>query len=169
MQAKIIDVLAVIDVDTIVDRYGENTDADHPTPVRDADLVRIVTPVANAGDGPPECPQIKVSASDVIRWRETTSALNTDRSVVCYSVEAEHITDPTLLVAQVEVPVADPDNPTKPGFQNMFTHLWDSLANETGQITYGLRFLVIDSDGRTLGYYSWHPFSHIRSGRSEAE
>lgn len=162
-EGKIIDVLAVIDADTIVARYGENADPGDPAEIAEKDLVRVIVQTDNVGGGSPGSPLIKVTAADVIRWRESSLSLNTDCSAVCYEVAATSATKPEALVVTVDTPVADPEDPLAPEFQSIRSHLWDCMAEKTASVTYSLKFVIMDKKGRALGYYLWRPFPEVEN------
>lgn len=164
--SKIIDVLIVLDAETIVARYGLSTDPQNPLQVTDANLIYMITNQANAvsGNAGNEL-NLAARTMDVIRWRETTLSLNADYQGILYKFVAtagdDLISPPVPLLAKVNTPLPNPADPTHPNTQLIEDYFWSSTVLQPGDVTYHFSFMVVDRDSNVLGYFWWDPFLHI--------
>lgn len=163
---EIIDVLVAVDADTIVLKFGTNTDPNSPVQVTDASLIFMITKQSDAvsGDAGNEL-TIGAKTLDTIRWRETTLSLNAAYSALLYKFEAVSggnlISPPIPLEADVKTPLPDPANPTTPKIQTIKSYFWSSTVLAPGSVTYHFNFMIVDRSGDVQGYYWWDPFIKI--------
>lgn len=163
----IIDVLIVIDAETILEKFpDQGLDPLNPVQVTDADLIFMTTKEDNKIKGS-EGNELTVKARtlDVIRWRETTLSLNAAFSSILYqfvfSEGKELISKPEPLLITVDSPLPNDEDPTKPTTQNIQNYFWNSTVKHGGHATYHFNFMILDRDGKILGYYFWDPFIQI--------
>ncbi|MBI9050756.1 MAG: inclusion body family protein [Anaerolineaceae bacterium] len=163
---EIIDVLVAVDADTIVSKYGTNTDPNSPVQITDPTLIFMITKQADAVNGNAGN-ELTIGAKtlDTIRWRETTLSLNAAYFALLYKFEAgaggNLISPPIPLEADVETPLPDPANPTVPKKQTIKSFFWNSTVLEPGSVTYHFNFMILDRNGDVQGYYWWDPFIKI--------
>lgn len=163
---EIIDVLIAVDTETIISKYGTNSDPDKPVQITDPSLIFMITKSADAVSGNAGN-ELKIGAKtlDTIRWRETSLSLNAVYSAILYKFVAtsgeDLISTPIPLLAKDETPLPDPKNPTVPKTQTIETYFWNSTVLNPGDVTYHFNFLIIDRSGNIQGYYWWDPFIQI--------
>ncbi len=163
---EIIDVLIAVDADTIISKYGTNTDADNPVQITDTSLIFMITKQADAISGNAGN-ELKIGAKtlDTIRWRETSLTLNAAYSTLLYKFVAaaggDLISAPIPLLAEVQTPLPDPANPTSPQTQTIESYFWNSTVLKPGNVTYHFNFMILDRTGAVQGYYWWDPFIQI--------
>ena len=163
---SIIDILFAIDAETLVKDYPPGT-AESPTSV-DKPLIYLLVRSGNAVFGQAS-KELKINARtlDVIRWRETTLSLNSAYYGLLYKFFALRgdnlLSSPVPLVAEVQSPLPDPSNPTKPKTQTLHNYFWTSTVLKPGEVTYAFNFMVLDRDDNIHGYYFWDPFIAIKS------
>ena len=163
---SIIDVLIVIDEETILTDYGTNNTPDTPTQITKPNLIFMVTKQANVISGEAGT-ELKLSAKslDVIRWREATLSLNSANTAILYKFVAasggDLISQPVPLLADVTDPLPNPSDPTHPGSQTIKSYFWNSTVLSAGNVTYHFQFMIVDREGNIQGYYWWDPFITI--------
>ena len=163
---QIIDILMVIDADTIVAGYPPGTAA-QPTSI-DKPLIWLVVNQGNAvfGEGSKEL-KIKARTLDEVRWREATLSLNSASVGVLYKFFAlrgdDLLSPPTPLLASVKTRLPNPADPTHPGSQVVQSYFWSTTVLQPGEVTYAFQFMIVDRDGAVQGYYAWDPFLAITS------
>lgn len=161
---SIIDLLIAIDAETLVASYPAGTAAS-PTSVEQP-LIFMMVRQANAvfGEASKEL-KIRAQTEDQVRWRETTTTLNSSYFALMYKFFALRGTDllsaPEPLVATVKVPLPDPANPLQPRTQEIKSYFWSSTILQPGETTYAFQFAVLDRHNTALGYYLWDPFIKI--------
>ncbi len=165
-QEQTIDVLIIFDTETIIEKYGKNTDSNNPTQITQQDLIYMVTKQGNAVSGEAGN-ELKVAAKtmDEIRWHETTLSLNADAEAILYKFIATQgqdlISTPEAFLATVKTPLPNPADPQKPTMQEVQTYFWNSIILKPGQVTYHFQFMIVDRDGTVQGYYWWDPYIQI--------
>ncbi|WP_456442558.1 inclusion body family protein [Psychroserpens sp.] len=163
---EIIDVLIAIDAETILQTYGTNNTPNAPVQVTATNLIYMITKQKDAlsGNAGNEL-QIAAQTMDVIRWRETSLSMDAAYTGILYEFEAtaggDLISPPIPLVAEVQVPLPDPSNPTVPKTQKIESYFWNSTVLKPGDVTYHFKFIVCDRTGAIQGYFWWDPFIHI--------
>ena len=163
---EIIDVLVAVDTDTIISKYGTNTDSTNPVQITDPSLIFMITKQADAVSGNAGS-ELKIGAKtlDTIRWRETSLSLNAVYSTLLYkfvsSSGEDLISPPTPLLAEVQDPLPDPSNPTSPKTQTIESYFWNSTVLKAGNVTYHFNFMILDRTGAVQGYYWWDPYIQI--------
>lgn len=155
---EIIDVLVAIDADTVVTRHGGN-DATQVAVKIDDDLIRVLAPREHAYVTQNGSVRISTNAGDAIRWRGVSLSDNTVSAVVICSVEVGDSADMrALVVDDTELPVLDPKNPLEPTRETgIRSYFHQCLATKTEPDYYSIEFLVLDENGKRLGYYRWSP------------
>lgn len=163
---EIIDVLVAVDAETIINKFGKNTDPNNPTQITDPKLIFMITKSADAVSGNAGN-ELKIAAKtlDVIRWRETSLSLNAVYSALLYKFVATSggnlISPPFPLLAKDQTPLPDPSNPTVPKTQTIETYFWNCTVLEPGEVTYHFSFMIVDRSGNIQGYYWWDPYIQI--------
>lgn len=163
---KIIDVMIVIDADTIVSDLGTNTDPNNPVQVTTADRIFMITKQDEAVSGQAGTElNVKANTMDVIRWRATSLTLNAAYDVILYKYVATGggnlISPPTPLEADVTTPLPNPADPTKPTTQTIKNYFWQTTVEAAGSVTYHFQFIILDREGNIQGYYWWDPYITI--------
>ncbi|WP_211114952.1 inclusion body family protein [Azospirillum brasilense] len=166
MGARITNVLITFDTESILNDYKNlSRDPKNPTPIS-AKYIYMVTNGANAisGQAGGEL-NLKASVNDVIRWREATLTLSSDDSALMYAFVptggANLISPPQALLSTVTVPVPNPSNLTTPNFETIKDFFWNSIALDTGRVTYHFHFMITDRYGQVKGYCKWDPYITI--------
>jgi hypothetical protein len=163
---EIIDVLIAVDTETVISKYGTNTDPDNPVQIKDPSLIFMITKSADAVSGNAGN-ELKIGAKtlDTIRWRETSLSLNAVYSAILYKFVTtsgqELISTPIPLIAKDQTPLPDPKNPTVPKTQTIETYFWTSTVLDPGDVTYHFNFMIVDRSGNIQGYYWWDPYIQI--------
>lgn len=163
---EIIDVLIAVDTETIISKFGTNSDANNPVQITDSSLIFMITKSADAlsGNAGSEL-TIAAETLDTIRWRETSLSLNATYSALLYKFVAtkggDLISQPVPLLAEVQTPLPDPSNPTQPKSQTIESYFWSSTVLQPGSVTYHFNFMIVDRAGNVQGYYWWDPFIKI--------
>jgi nematocidal protein AidA len=160
-----IDILVVFDAETIVAKYGTNSDPANPVAVDNSLIYMIVASgEAVSGNAGGEL-NIAAQTEDTIRWREAT--LGPDFSAILYLFVPTSggglISNPVPYLATVTEPLPNPQNPTQPGTQTIQDYFWNSVALSPGSVTYHFNFMIVARNGATQGYYWWDPFITISS------
>jgi hypothetical protein len=158
------DIQVTFDAETILQKYGTNTDPNNPVQV-DASYVYMVVaaPAALSGNGGGEL-RLVAQTDDTIRWRESTPGVDLQTILYAFSpLNNGIISNPQLFLSNVTVPVPNPNNPLEPTTQTIQDYFWNSLAQAPGQVTYHFNFMIVDRHGNTQGYYAWDPFITITS------
>ena len=161
---SIIDVLIVIDADTLIADYPGGTPA-NPMSV-DQKLIYMMVRQDNGvfGEGTKEL-KIRAQTEDQLRWRETTTTLNSVYFGLMYKFftlrGSELLSAPEALVATVKTPLPDPDNPLVPRTQEIKSYFWAATILQPGKTTYAFQFAILDRHNNPLGYYTWDPFISI--------
>lgn len=108
---------------------------------------------------------ISAKTLDTIRWRATSLSLNSENEVILckYFGDPKLISDPEPMLAEVDCPLPNPDDPYNPTTQTINTYFFNSVVEKvgSGRVTYHFVFLIIDRDGNKIGYYHWDPFINI--------
>ncbi|HOY18419.1 MAG TPA: inclusion body family protein [Haliscomenobacter sp.] len=166
MEQEIIDVLIAFDAETIISKFGTNTNATAPVQITDNSLIFMITKQADvvSGNAGNEL-NIKAQTLDVIRWRETSLNMDATYTGILYKFEApvggNLVSTPTPLEIDVNVPLPDPSNPTVPKTQAIKDYFWQCTVQEAGNVTYHFSFMVVDRHGIVQGYFWWDPFITI--------
>lgn len=163
---QIIDVLCVMDAETIIDTLAKSTDAGTPTQVTDPNLIHMVVKAGDvvSGGGGSEL-NIKAKTLDVIRWRSTSMSLNAAYDTLLYKFVTtgggDLISPPVPLIVESQVPLPNPSDPTKPESQTIQNYFWNSTVEKTGTVTYHFNFAIYGRDVSLVGYYWWDPYITI--------
>lgn len=161
---NIVDILMVIDAETLIQQYPKGT-ADNPTVVP-APLIYLIadSSFVDFGQASKEL-KIAIKSLDEIRWRSTTTSMNSDYFSLLYKFELKDgdpiISTPTPLLAEVQTPLPNMENPLQPKTQTIENYFWTSTALSQGEMTYTFYFMVLDRNNNPLGYYFWDPFIKI--------
>ncbi|MEU4766467.1 inclusion body family protein [Actinosynnema sp. NPDC023794] len=165
--ADFINVLIVIDAETIIERYGKNSDPDRPTLIPDSSsLIYMTTRQDHIIGSPGSELTVKASPDDIIRWRETTLSLNSRYTSVLYKFDASSganlIDTPEAKSVVVSEPLPNSHDPLHPTTQKINSFYWQCTVLETGSVTYHFSFMILDHTGAKQGYYYWDPFISIQ-------
>ncbi|MGP5309960.1 inclusion body family protein [Vreelandella alkaliphila] len=164
---KIIDVLIAIDAESVIQKYGTNTDSDNPQQIATSEnfIYMIVrSDEAVSGNGGAEL-TIAAQTLDVIRWRETSLTLNGTYSTILYEFDSTNsdglITPPQPIIVEVNTPLPVASDPLHPSTQTINDYFWNCTVTRAGNVTYHFKFMIVDRDNNVQGYYWWDPFIQI--------
>ena len=162
-----IDVLIAIDAETIIKRFGKNTDPNRPTFVNDSSkLIYMTTRQDHIIGSPGSELTIKASPDDIIRWRETTMSLNSKYTGILYKFDATSGSDlidtPEPKSVVISEPLPNNHDPLNPTTQKINSFYWQCTVLETGSVTYHFSFMILDRSGAKQGYYYWDPYINIQ-------
>ncbi|PTL80270.1 inclusion body family protein [Vitiosangium sp. GDMCC 1.1324] len=164
---NLIDILVVIDAESVMQQFTPSSDAGKPTSIgSNPNLIymfvkwdEVISGDASSGLS------VSVSPNNIIRWRGTSLALNTHYSVVltaCEFTQGQNlISSPAPITPSVSVPLPQLNgnvvvtNPLP--LQNIQDFYFQSVALDTGKVTYTFSFAVTNNDGNVLGYFKWDP------------
>lgn len=163
-----IEILVAIDAETLIDEGHLSQKHDAPTSIDSAKTVYMIVKNDEAISGQAGN-ELKVAArtNDLIQWRETSLSLNSEYAVLFYqfrSGQKDLISTPQLSIVSSNFPYPNPDNHLEPMKQTIQGHVWFSLVEEPGDVTYHFDFMIVDRDNKILGYCTWDPFIHITQG-----
>lgn len=164
---QIIDVLVVIDAETIINKFGKNTDSNNPVQVTDPNLIFMVTKRTDAvsGNGGNELKIASKRLDTTIRWKETSLSLISTYSALLYKFTATSgsnlISPPVSLLVTAQTPLSDPSNPAVPKIQTSKTYFWNCNVLKSGKVTYHFNFMILDRSGKVQGYYWWDFYIEI--------
>lgn len=164
MEQSIIDMLLVIDAETILSVYPPGT-ADNPTSIDQPLIFMMVrTDAVVFGQASKEL-KIKAQTEDVLRWRQSTASSNSIYSGLLYKFLClkgdKLISPPNPILVTVQTPLPNPANPTVPGIQTIQNYFWQSTVLAAGSLTYAFYFMIVDRHNNVKGYYYWDPFITI--------
>ncbi|MFE6775387.1 AidA/PixA family protein [Streptomyces sp. NPDC057702] len=154
-----IDVLVVFDAESIVARYeNPSRKSDAPTWV-DEKYVHI-PPLAGALS-PPASGVVRIDAEpgDVVRWQETSIALDSSYAVLmyhCRNVSGQGLASGfSAEIHPVQVPYPDPrdEGDTHFATQEFRKHAWDMRVTGRGVGVFEFFFQVLNRDAEVLGYF----------------
>ncbi|MDQ1255176.1 MAG: nematocidal protein AidA [Euryarchaeota archaeon] len=160
-----IDILVSIDTETILNTYGHSLDPQNPVLVpNNPNLIYMIVKNDSAVSGQAAAElNIRAETMDTIRWRATSLSLNSDSEVILisYSGAPALISQPQPLIATVNCPLPNPNDPNNPTTQTIKSYFFNSTVLDPGVVTYHFVFLIIDRHGTKKGYYHWDPFITI--------
>ncbi|MBM7119323.1 AidA/PixA family protein [Archangium primigenium] len=169
----IIDILTVIDAQSLMSDYGSNRGT-QSSPVFLGDNARkyifmLVKRDRVEGLEANYELRVKVSTEDTLRWRATSLTLNTHNSALLYRWNASQngaLTDGiTPVEAWVKAPLPTFNDKGQlsfpPDTQRYPEFYFETDAQATGTVTYQLYFKLLDEQGNTFGYYYWDPYIDI--------
>lgn len=163
---QVIDVLVVVDEDTISSKYKPGTQ-DNPTVISNELVYMVVrSDKASGGQAGAEL-TIAAQTEDIIRWRETTLSLNGENSAILYKFVPAKAQDdkpghdlirkPRPILAELKTPLPNEEDPTKPTTQTVQDYFWQSTVLRAGNLTYHFWFMLVHRDGTIKGHYRWDP------------
>lgn len=162
---SILDVLIAIDAKAIMDTIAvPSLDPKKPTWIGNTALICMVTQQGKSISGNTGAEMnLSATVGDVIRWRETTQALNYENQVLLYEYESDNpiLSPPTPLLGQVDIPLPNPADPLNPNTQTVNSYFWQATVLKAGHVTYNFCFMITDRNGKALGYFYWDPFITI--------
>ena len=174
----IVDVLTVIDVDTIIQYYNEkghpdiSTNRNQPTALS-YDLaqktIHMTAKFSNGlqhqGTGDLYLP---VGVGDVIRWRATDISRNLGTAVILDKFNILSSTPPGIIAQPRLTPITDnvsslnPNNPNGPPIPQMITvNSWEATAEARGTVLYTWSFIIVDRFNKVVGCCIWDPTLNI--------
>lgn len=154
MPNKIINVLIVIDAETIIQQLPSSLDPEYPTNVCSG-MVYIIIRSDDRLIGDPSL-TLSVRVGDVIRWRATTPSYNMLHSALFCDFKAnpnELISPVQSRVTKVNSPYPDENDPDSPKRQIIIGNYWGCDVLKRGKVTYRFDFMILDRDNEVLGYY----------------
>lgn len=162
---SILDVLITIDAKEIMRTVSvPSLDPKRPTGVGNTGLIYMITQQGSALSGNTGAEMnLSATVGDVIRWRETTLALNYEYQVLLYEYNSDNpiLSPPVPLVGQVDIPLPNPSDPLNPNAQTVNSYFWQATVLRAGHVTYNFSFMITDRNGKALGYFYWDPFITI--------
>ncbi|MFD8530506.1 inclusion body family protein [Streptosporangium canum] len=165
--SEFINVLIAIDAETILGKYGKNTDPNSPASIPDSSsLIYMTTRQNQLGSTPGSELTINASPMDIIRWRETTLSLNSEYTSVLYRFNALSgqglISTPVPRSVVLNEPQPSSQDPLNPTTQKINSYYWESEVLDTGTVTYNFSFMILNHKGEKQGYYYWDPYINIQ-------
>jgi hypothetical protein len=148
MHTDVIDVLVAIDTESIVNSVGFNNSASNPSTV-DPSHVSIAGSGQSAKDN-----NLLFNSMDPVYWRASAMGLGDPCEIYDFVGTGEVITQPRLESLNGTTLTPNPDNPSEPTVNNnVKMWRWQSTAANKGQVTCGIRFVIVGREGRQTGYY----------------
>ncbi|MEW1847670.1 inclusion body family protein [Nonomuraea angiospora] len=165
--SEFINVLIAIDAETILERFGKNTDPDRPTSIPDSsNLIYMTTRQNQLGSTPGSELTVNASPMDIIRWRETTLSLNSEYTGILYRFNTlagkDLISAPAPRSVVLSEPQPNGQDPLNPTTQKISSYYWECEVLDTGTVTYNFSFMILNRKGEKQGYYCWDPFINIQ-------
>lgn len=162
--SKIINVLVAIDSDSILKKFGNNTDPEHPVYIQGPNLIFMIAEPENTISGQAsEELRLKGTPGDVIRWHEISSCM--DFNVLLYKFVITSgdklISTPESFVRSTTIPLPNPSDPLHPRTEDIDTSFWNSDVLRIGDVAYLFHFMILDRASKIQGYYCWDPYIHI--------
>ncbi|SDZ51470.1 AidA/PixA family protein [Pseudomonas sp. NFIX28] len=174
----IVDVLTVVDVDTIIQHYSEkgrpdiSTNRKQPTMLSYELAQKTIHMLAKFSNGLQHQGTgnlyLPVSAGDVIRWRATDISKNLGNAVILdrFKILASNpqgiIDHPRLQPVTDNVSSLNPSNPDGPPIPQMITtNAWEATAGARGTVTYTWSFIIVDRHNKVIGCCEWDPTLNI--------
>ncbi|ATB30734.1 AidA/PixA family protein [Melittangium boletus] len=175
--SSFVDILTVIDAKGIINdmnspgtQLGRGT-RDYPSPLYGAEKYAFM--LVKRSESKPDTEatdelRVSVSTNDILRWRTTSMTMNTGYGVLLYDVHISQGDDlvrtPTRYVIEgiVPKPKSDKDgNGLLDGSEPYQDAILQSTARSPGEVTYQLRFMIVDRTNNPIAYFSWDPFITI--------
>ncbi|MER6002857.1 inclusion body family protein [Nonomuraea angiospora] len=165
--SEFINVLIAIDAETILGRFGKNTDPNGPTSIPDSsNLIYMTTRQNQLGGAPGSELTINAAPMDIIRWRETTLSLNSEYTGILYRFNTlagqDLISTPVPRSVMLSEPQPNSQDPLNPTTQKINSYYWECEVLDTGTVTYNFSFMILNHKGEKQGYYCWDPFINIQ-------
>ncbi|MGC7100221.1 inclusion body family protein [Amycolatopsis lurida] len=165
--SEFINVLIVIDAETIIANFGKNNDSNNPKFIPDSSsLIYMTTRQNQIGSTPGSELTINASPTDIIRWRETTLSLNSEYTSILYKFHASSgqdlIDTPVAKSATLTEPLPNSKDPLNPTTQKINSYYWECEVAKTGSVTYNFSFMILNRSGQKQGYYYWDPYINIQ-------
>lgn len=163
---QIINVMIIVDAESIINDLGTNTDPAKPAQVTQANRIFMVTKQNDivSGQAGNEL-NLKAETDDIVRWHATSLSLNSSLDVILYKFVLADGTDlispPVPLLTDVTVPLPNMDDPIHPTTQTIKNYYWQTTVLSAGKVTYHFQFIILDRTGAVQGYYWWDPFITI--------
>lgn len=164
---QFIDILIVVDAETVMDTYQGNLSTDPSSPrslgtVTNLLYMFVKYDEVRSGQATSDL-TVAVNPNNVVRWRAVSLTMNTAYSVVLSSCSISAgqslITQPVPIVRSVYVPVPTVTGnivtgTTKATLDDFF---FQADAVGDGTVTYTFTFAVTSNEGKVLGYFKWDP------------
>ncbi|MEM7537778.1 MAG: inclusion body family protein [Chloroflexota bacterium] len=159
--SKVIDILIVVDAETIIKDYGRNNEPAEAAQINsDHVFMTVKEDQALSGQGGGDL-EIKANVGDILRWRQTTISLGSGYSAML--CEFKQTAGKDLIINdgprtnKVIVPLPNPNDVYHPNTQVITDYHWNGEVNDYGSEYYAFLFLITDRHGKTQGFYSWDP------------
>jgi hypothetical protein len=165
-----IDILAVVDAESIIAQYADKPLSKDPTrPVylaTNTNLVYMFVKKDEAVDYQGQSSLIvAVRPGDSINWRAESLTKNTDYCVLLSACQVnqsgqQSIQPPRLVTTQVYIPlpVIEGGKVTHATRQDFLDSYFYSTANSANHsVLYSLTFVITDRSGEPFGYFTWDP------------
>lgn len=162
-----IDILAIVDTETILSTNGANSDPQKPTNASPG-TVYLVTQQGKAMSGI-NSGSLKLSAEigDEIRWQVVSATLSSEYTVLLYGFEeaegGDLLSPPQEVATQAQTPLPNLQDPLHPTTQTIEVYYWSSTVKQPGSATYGFNFMILDRHNAIKGYYAWNIAIEISS------
>jgi len=152
-------VLLIVDAETVLSHYPEPSQApDEPTPIGDG-FIFALGGAHLMSDGNSRHLKLRADNGQTFHIRSRDIALLAEHSVVFYQLIAGDtgvLSTPQLIVnSDQRQPVLNKEDLTQPISQNADDHFWQCRPLAAGIGSCELRFMLVDSECKVLGYYSW--------------
>lgn len=160
-----VNVLISIDAETILSKFGKNSNSDEPQYISNADdYITMLVRQKNVIEKQKASElHVKLPLQKSVRWRGTTLTMNSEYTCLLYKHEMfgtnnEIISDPQpYLVQGLQVPLPNKKDPLNPTTQKINSYFWGAVAEKEGSQNYYFRFMILNRTGEKQGYYKWDP------------
>lgn len=160
---QVIDVLIVVDTETVLAKYGAGGSVGHPYSVDE----RLIWAVAKKdsvvfANATGEL-KLRAQTEDIIRWRATGLSLNSEDSVILYAFAVKKQSGPGLIrkpranLVELKTPLPQENDPAKPAMQTVQDYFWQTTVQRSGHEIYTFNFMIVHRDGTVRGHFTWDP------------
>ncbi len=155
MPADFIDVLVAIDATSIVDSLGHNHSDSNP-PIVNPTHVAIIGTKQSSKDN-----NLSFHFTDAVYWQASAIGRAYECEIYDFFDNSKNveissgdlIDRPRLESFHGVTLTPNPNSPNSPTVNRTTLWHWTSLAEATGQISCGIRFVIFNNEGIKMGYY----------------
>jgi nematocidal protein AidA len=173
--SKTIDILCVIDAETLADAVANKTIApgtlSKPTSLGDYSASNVYVFMITQGsrvvnDQAQSELTVDCEVGDNIRWTISNPGAGVNHSCMLYDFQSASIgtaiTAPICLPLATKLYINGQPDPQKPAAIAYTSSAWQCTAlAKTASVQYNWSFQLIDPTGKVVGYFSWDPFIKI--------
>ncbi|KFE61976.1 AidA/PixA family protein [Hyalangium minutum] len=166
-----VDILTVIDAKSIVEDFSNNRGSkDRPAGLGNNAgeyiYMLVKRSVVSGAEAYYEL-KVDVKTNDILRWRTASLTMNTGYSTLAYgmtvSAGAGLITSPQPFETSIKIPTPQLNGGSigSVGTQPYKDFFFQTTAQQPGNVTYQIQFMLSDSEGKAWGYFTWDPYISI--------